>query len=363
MLIKEYRIPLPLSVEEYRVAQLYMIAKKSREESQGVGSGVEIIVNEPYTDGPSGSKNGQYTQKVFHVGQHLPGWLKALLPKSALIVEEEAWNAYPYTKTRYTCPFVEKFFIEIETKYFNDAGHQENVFQLDSADLGNRIVDVIDIVKDQLYGSDYVKQEDPKFYISHKTNRGPLSESWVQDYWRSQCDGDPTKAIMCAYKLCRVEFKYWGMQTKIEKFIHDSALRRVMLRAHRQAWAWQDEWFGLTMEDIRRLEKETQEALARKMAKSSDESELLDGRGSDNKLSGDRRSSKVSNAINKENDFDSSTLKMGTQSNTNIRTLSNTSEQNLRQSYNQKFDMNWKMTSFSNESDTTSNEEFYDAEG
>lgn len=26
MLIKEYRIPLPLSVEEYRVAQLYMIA-------------------------------------------------------------------------------------------------------------------------------------------------------------------------------------------------------------------------------------------------------------------------------------------------------------------------------------------------
>ena len=26
MLIKEYRIPLPLSVEEYKVAQLYMIA-------------------------------------------------------------------------------------------------------------------------------------------------------------------------------------------------------------------------------------------------------------------------------------------------------------------------------------------------
>lgn len=26
---------------------------------------------------------------------------------------------------------------------------------------------------------------------------------------------------MCAYKLCKVEFRYWGMQTKIEKFIHD----------------------------------------------------------------------------------------------------------------------------------------------
>lgn len=34
-----------------------------------------------------------------------------------------------------------------------------------------------------------------------------------------------------------------------------------MLRAHRQAWAWQDEWHGLTMDDIRKIEKETQEEL------------------------------------------------------------------------------------------------------
>lgn len=95
MLIKEYRIPLPLTVEEYRIAQLYMIAvsaagaqcleqesqfclspeqKKSRDESKGAGSGVEIITNEPYDDGPGGQ--GQYTQKIYHVGSHLPGWIK-----------------------------------------------------------------------------------------------------------------------------------------------------------------------------------------------------------------------------------------------------------------------------------------------
>ena len=44
---------------------------------------------------------------------------------------------------------------------------------------------------------------------------------------------------MCAYKLCKVEFRYWGMQSKIERFIHDMALRNTMLRAHRQAWVWQ----------------------------------------------------------------------------------------------------------------------------
>lgn len=63
-----------------------------------------------------------------------PGWLKALVPKSAFSVEEEAWNAYPYTKTRYTCSMIDKFSIEVETVYTNDGGHQENVFNLSPAD-------------------------------------------------------------------------------------------------------------------------------------------------------------------------------------------------------------------------------------
>jgi len=29
------------------------------------------------------------------------------------------------------------------------------------------------------------------------------------------------ESIMCAYKLCRVEFRYWGMQSKCERFIHE----------------------------------------------------------------------------------------------------------------------------------------------
>lgn len=32
---------------------------------------------------------------------------------------------------------------------------------------------------------------------------------------------------MCAYKLCKVEFRYWGMQAKIEQFIHDVGEHRA----------------------------------------------------------------------------------------------------------------------------------------
>ncbi|XP_069988333.1 protein retinal degeneration B isoform X13 [Penaeus vannamei] len=275
VLTVEYRIPLPLTVEEYRIAQLYMLAKKSRQESHGEGSGVEILVNEPYENGPGPDGRGQYTHKVYHVGSHLPGWLKSLIPKSALSVEEEAWNAYPYTKTRFTCPFVEKFSMEVETYYFNDGGHQENVFKLSNSEMKQREVDLIDVVRDQLYGADYKEEEDPRKYVSQKTSRGPLGDNWINEYWE-MCKDKPTplptgEAIMCAYKLCKVEFRYWGMQTKIEKFIHDVALRKTMLRAHRQAWAWMDEWWGLTIEDIRNIEKETQDLLAKKYGAGEDE--------------------------------------------------------------------------------------------
>jgi hypothetical protein len=30
-----------------------------------------------------------------------------------------------------------------------------------------------------------------------------------------------------------------------------------MVHAHCQAWAWQDEWYGMSLEDIRRMEEDT----------------------------------------------------------------------------------------------------------
>ncbi|NWX49973.1 PITM1 protein, partial [Steatornis caripensis] len=119
--------------------------------------------------------------------------------------------------------------------------------------------DTIDIVRDPISPGEYKPEEDPKLYHSAKTGRGPLGDDWLE--------AAAAGPLMCAYKLCKVEFRYWGMQSKIEQFIHDVGLRKVMLRAHRQAWCWQDEWTDLTMEDIRQLEEETARMLAQKMAK------------------------------------------------------------------------------------------------
>ncbi|KAL0979379.1 hypothetical protein UPYG_G00184310 [Umbra pygmaea] len=362
MLIKEYRIPMPVSVDEYRIAQLYMIQKKSRDETCGEGSGVEILENKPYEDGPGGV--GQYTHKVYHIGMHIPNWFCSILPKAALRVEEESWNAYPYTRTRYTCPFVEKFSIDIETYYKPDVGNQADVFNMSNTpEARPTILDIIDIVKDPIPPHEYLQEEDPRIYRSDKTKRGPLQVDWIKEY-----KNNPGKTpIMCAYKLCKVEFRYWGMQSKIERFIHDVALRKVMVRAHRQAWCWQDEWYGLTIDDIRQLELETQLALAQKMAQFSQAEEAVEANGAASSSDKQQEAKDTISSLETEEVVSAGggadTLQAKRAGLTKQWSTSSRSSRSSRRgaSPSRHSLSEWRMQSIARDSDDSSEEEFFDA--
>ncbi|XP_070297143.1 phosphatidylinositol transfer protein beta isoform-like [Salvelinus sp. IW2-2015] len=95
VLIKEYRVILPISVQEYQVGQLFTVAEASKNETGG-GEGIEVLINEPYED--EGEK-GQYTHKVYHLKSKVPAWLRYIAPEGALVFHEKAWNAYPFCRT------------------------------------------------------------------------------------------------------------------------------------------------------------------------------------------------------------------------------------------------------------------------
>ncbi|XP_074867377.1 cytoplasmic phosphatidylinositol transfer protein 1-like [Carettochelys insculpta] len=254
MLVKEYRICMPLTTEEYRVGQLYMISKHSHQESEK-GEGVEVVRNEPHEDPVHGL--GQFTEKRVHLSSKLPGWARAVTPR-IFYVTEKAWNYYPYTITgpcdrrafgaEYTCSFLPKFSIYIETKYEDNCGDNESIFHNDKI-LGDHEVTCLDIAFDEIPERYYRSAEDPRYFSSVKTGRGPLREGWRE----------LTKPIMCSYKLVTVKFEVWGLQTRVEHFVH-KVIRDVLLIGHRQAFAWLDEWCEMTMEEVRQYERETQEA-------------------------------------------------------------------------------------------------------
>jgi len=55
-----------------------------------------------------------------------------------------------------------------------------------------------------------------------------------------------------------IRFEVWGFQTRVEDYAH-KAIRDILLLGHRQAFAWIDEWFGMTVDDVREYERQMQE--------------------------------------------------------------------------------------------------------
>lgn len=240
--MKEYRICMPLTVEEYQIGQLYMISKHSCEQSGG-GEGVEVVRNELDTHPQHGP--GQLTEKRIYLSSKLPSWLKAFVPRFFYVIEK-AWNFYPYTITEYSVSFIPKFSIRIETRFENNNGSNNNVFGDTPTPEEN--VCFLDILTDPIPEKHYKESEDLSCWRSNKTNRGPLEKGWRDNH----------SPIMCSYKRVQCSFEVFGFQTRTEDFVH-GIIKDILLVGHRQAVAWVDEWHGLSLEEVREYEKTMQE--------------------------------------------------------------------------------------------------------
>ncbi len=132
------------------------MSKEATEQSGGT-DGVELVETKSYYDERTRTE-GVYTFRIYYIGGYvsvirdllmrtrwIPGWLKAILPASALRLEERAWNAYPYCKTDITSPFLGgRFQFTIESMHVeNDWGKQENIHNLSP--------DVLKVRKDSVY--------------------------------------------------------------------------------------------------------------------------------------------------------------------------------------------------------------------
>ncbi|KAF4354626.1 hypothetical protein F8388_009617 [Cannabis sativa] len=263
--VKEFRIVMPLSVEEYQIAQMYMVMKMQQQNTSG-REGVEVLENKSFEDDVFGK--GQYTSKVYHLQSKVPTWLTTFAPADALIMKEEAWNAYPRCKTGSIltffafpqCPYFTKFRLTIETVHKADNGLSENVHGLSKEQLAARQVEHIDIAT---LSTDYWSYMvgggsgvDLSKFKSARTGRGPLLEGW-----QNKCN-----PVMTAYKLVTVDVPYWGFGYRLEQALL-AGERALFLESNRNSFAWIDEWYGMTMQHIRELEQESDSLLNEKLSK------------------------------------------------------------------------------------------------
>ena len=182
--VKEFRVVMPLTVEEYEPGHLYVVAKMSRETREELGEGaVQVLANTPYFDDAHGGK-GQYTRKRFHIGAKLPSWLAAVTPEKALWVEEEAWNSFPTCHTVLSSSYFTSLKIIVDTRVHDaDAGTAENPHGLSSEELRYREIEYIDIAspREDAEADAATRKATKSPRKSHNGSSQKSSSSW----WRS----------------------------------------------------------------------------------------------------------------------------------------------------------------------------------
>lgn len=234
---------MPMSVDEYEIAQMYMVLKMQQENTTNT-EGVDVLDSRIVEDDVFGK--GHYTSKLYRFQSKVPSWISTFAPADALHLKEEAWNAYPKCKSVIQCLSFSKLLLTIDTVHVADKGTSENVHGLTKEQLAVRQVEVIDIassVRD--YWSYLVGccDVDLSEFRSTRTSRGPLLPGW-----RDHCS-----PVMTAYKLVTVDAPYWGFGKRLEQALL-AGERALFLETHQSIFAWIDDWYGMTIEKLRELE-------------------------------------------------------------------------------------------------------------
>eukprot|EP00915_Cephaloidophora_sp_WS-2016_P005867 GHVH01007749.1.p1 GENE.GHVH01007749.1~~GHVH01007749.1.p1 ORF type:complete len:785 (+),score=101.37 GHVH01007749.1:34-2388(+) len=248
MRIIEFRIPLPIGIHEYAIAQLYNVAQRTIEDqiraiTEQCSDSCQFLKNEPFTS-PDGV-NGQYSEKILSLGGRFPKWIANLLDPEYFTIIEDSWNSYPTFKTKYRSNFIKKFTVEFHTDHLPgfEVPPGRVVKSVDEALDGDREIIFLDIVSDPTPCAVI----DLKKLISLRKNWHGIPIDWMSDIKFDK---------LTAVKVFIVDLPMLPsiVQGRVENFVVN-AMKGELVNFHRKIISSVDQWSGFELDQIRILEK------------------------------------------------------------------------------------------------------------
>ncbi|OTN66278.1 putative Phosphatidylinositol transfer protein [Plasmodium knowlesi] len=260
MKLIEFRLAMPLSMEEYNICHRHLLAKVTEEDTtntiNGVGKNNRMDVRKVvlFKKGTVHDENGKpvdYTFKRLNLVNKIPKWIQNFVDPKYCLVDEKSWSVDLNSKVLYEAKGFPKACVKIESTCHIGHNTEDNVFNLSDELLAQRKVVLIDIVNDKIPPGEYRTEEDPTIFYSEKAQRGRLEENWIEN----------SKVIITCYKLFSIDIPYFGVLcSRFENWIVN-IIKNSLLKYHRRALCQIDEWYNLTEKGIHMFEADLQEQL------------------------------------------------------------------------------------------------------
>lgn len=290
MKIYEYRIIVPIEYAHYIVGNRFMALEYVKSETAN-GEGIEVVKSEQFDGTNSGKtdirgEKGTHTEKIYHIKSKIPGFIRWAVPDKYLHFYETSYNCFPHFLTMYDVPGMGKDFdLRIESQHVKyEHGMKDfpnNATKLNSSELKKRKIVWLDIIngipkksefslkgyKCEKADLDFTRPEFKEGSSSEQSSSSNAPDNIYEDNeevpeddsssnkppeWTTKYKGEMT----CAIKVVKFHFKWLGLQTAVEKLITHSVYPKMFTDSHRRMIRCMDQWYGLTMEDIYRIESE-----------------------------------------------------------------------------------------------------------
>lgn len=259
--IVEYRIILPLTVEQYYIGKGYMVNKVTREEKGEAGEGVEIIGIDRFTTESGGFGHRSY--KIYHFKSRIPSAVRWAIPDSYLHFHEKSINEWPHSVTTNYIPGLAQDFRLIcesmHVPYVHGEPINDNLVNLPPDQLAKREIVYIDIVGHEVKPNPKEIDMDgftaPELGITEPLVADPKGNSKAPPKWTETFKGP----MMCAVKVIKFHFKWFGLQGLANNIVFSMLYPDLFTNTHRKLMMWHKEWSGWTLEEVVKYEQETME--------------------------------------------------------------------------------------------------------
>ncbi|CAF3637824.1 unnamed protein product [Rotaria sordida] len=281
MRLKEYRIPIPLNLDEYRLGQQWTELELLKESLQTCSTCITIydniseqerldIINEkiPLTLKTNITSSTLMTHKKYNIKDQTPKFLELFFFKSKndLILDEYSWDNWPYTLTiienidYYIRIIIQSYYRNNNLSFINN-NNSQLYFTLNNEQIKYlKDYEIINIAERLDEKKDYRLDEDPTRNLSiKKPNILPLqlNTKWYENWSNNQ-------SSMCVYKLIELiifnennDEKSFLTKTT-NKILWSSIIKTQKMiyhRFHQKLISNIDKWIDKTLSDIYEEEK------------------------------------------------------------------------------------------------------------
>ena len=242
---------MPINANRYEQAEQYMVARRTINESDGNGEGIETL------DSDTSEELGIHTHKIYHYTSRMPRIIRWALPSGMLDFHEECWAKFPRNLCKYSAPYLgERLDIAVDsyTVPFNPSSGfdniDDNIAHLTPEELSIREIRYMDIIsqppqsKDkelQLEGFSCPELGIPEFQKPKRKFDFHKIPEWAETY---------TGTMLLTVKVVKVKFAIWGLQTRIEELLATSAIPNIFLDSVRAIVAWAPTWSKMSPQEI-----------------------------------------------------------------------------------------------------------------